>query len=130
MDNSLLRIGEVFRYNKTSEVLTPEIDGYRNFINVTHLEGHNKALLESGINQIAKVNAPEGARTPCILISSSPHKIGSYEKPWSDVFDPDNGFIKYYGDNKSPKTDAYRAGNKFLIAAFEKHGLHLGELEK
>ena len=76
-----------------------EIDGLKNFSHLTFTSGQKQAQLESGINPIAKFKGPEGERCPAILISSSPHKIGSSETPWQDFFDPDNGHIHYFGDN-------------------------------
>jgi len=115
-------IGEIFRYNKSYSPFENFVDGYPNFNTQTYLEGFSKAQLESGINPIGKINAPEGLRTPSILISSSPHKIGSYETPWNDVFDPDNGFIKYFGDNKSNQSDpSTTRGNKRLLEAYQHH---------
>jgi len=47
---------------------------------------------------------------------------GSLETPWEDTFDPDNGHIRYYGDNKDPDTDpSLSPGNRILIDAFKIH---------
>jgi hypothetical protein len=46
-----------------------------------------------------KISTVDGERWPAILISSGPHKIGAPETPWQDLFDPDNGHIRYYGYN-------------------------------
>ena len=67
------------------------------------------ALLDSGVNRTNKVASTSGSRRPAILISSSPHKIGTKETPWQDFFDPDNGHIRYYGDNKALGKDPARA---------------------
>lgn len=48
-------------------------------------------------------------RTPAILTSSSPHKIGSKQTPWQDFFDTDNGHIRYFGDAKIPTADPSRS---------------------
>jgi hypothetical protein len=54
-----------------------------------------------------------------VLISSSPHKIGSHENPWQDVFEPDHGHIRFYGDNKSPNKAADASfGNRVLPQKF------------
>lgn len=119
---SKLRIGEVFRYARPYSPESAEIDGYPNHFFATNLPGKNLVLLESGIKSIQSIQAPDGSRRPAILIRSSPHKIGSYETPWQDTFDPDNGHIRYYGDNKEPGKDPAKApGNKILLEAF---GIH------
>lgn len=77
-------------------------------------------MLESGINPIAP--SQKGARRPAILISSSPHRVGSAETPWQDVFDVDNGHIRYFGDAKIPGADpSLSPGNKALLLAHMVH---------
>lgn len=117
-----MRIGDVLRYGRPYDSSNALRDSLTNYFYATHSAGHKLALLESGINPIAKVNVSGLLRCPAILISSSPHKIGSEESPWQDFFDPDNGHIRYYGDNKEPGLDpALSPGNKALLAA---HWLH------
>jgi hypothetical protein len=116
-----MRIGELYRYGRPYNSDPPIIDGLPNYFNVTFTEGCKLPLLESGINPIQEVSAVDGKRRPAILISSSPHKIGSEETPWQDFFDPDNGHIRYYGDNKSPGiAPSKAAGNQILLDAFVK----------
>jgi len=117
---SKLRIKEVFRTARPYSAELIEIDGFRNHFFVTNFVNHKLVLLESGINKIAEVSTMDGKRRPAILIRSSPHKIGSEATPWQDVFDIDNGHIRYYGDNKTPGKDPITAsGNQILIDAFE-----------
>lgn len=117
---SKLRIREVFSYKRPYKSNPEIIDGFRNHFSVTNYEGANLILLESGINPIAEVKTSEGKRRPAILIRSSPHKTGSETTPWQDIFDVDNGHIRYYGDNKKPGADpALAPGNKVLLKAFE-----------
>lgn len=117
-----LFIGDVLRYSRPYSPTPEVIDNRPNYFYVTYMPGGKLPLLESGINTIAEVKAPDGLRRPAILISSSPHKIGSHESPWQDFFDPHNGYIRYYGDNKVPGVDPARArGNKILLEAFEQH---------
>ncbi len=79
-------------------------------------------MLDAGINPIASVHTIDGARCPAVLISSSPHKVGSSETPWQDVFDSDNGYIRYFGDNKRAGDDPNHAeGNRVLIRQREIH---------
>ncbi|MBK7123629.1 MAG: hypothetical protein IPH68_12960 [Chitinophagaceae bacterium] len=57
-------------------------------------------------------------RRPAILISSSPHKI-SETTPWQDVFDVDNGHIRYYGDNKTPENPCLKLRKQSAFEAFK-----------
>jgi len=113
-------IGEIYRYNKSLSPDLPVVDGYPNYLAAVNYDSYPKALLEAGITRIKPVHAVDGLRVPAILISSSPHKTGSQETPWSDFFDPDYGFIKYFGDNKSlDKMPESTRGNKCLLQAFK-----------
>lgn len=115
-----MHIGQVFRYGRPYSPEPELVEDLVNYFYATYTEGCKLPLLESGINRIETINAPEGKRRPAILISSSPHKIGSNENPWQDFFDPDNGHIRYNGDNKSPNVLAENAkGNKLLLEIFD-----------
>lgn len=117
-----MRINEIFRYGRPYRFDPAEIDGLPNYFHVTYLRNAKLPLLESGINPIQEVNAADGKRRPAILISSSPHKIGNESTPWQDLFDSDNGHIRYYGDNKIPGNNpASVNGNKALLNAFSIH---------
>lgn len=116
-----LRMGGVFRYARPYSV-TPEFEGkLPNFFAFTATEGLTKPLLDRGISPIAAIDAVDARRTPAILISSSPHKIGSEGTPWQDVFDVDNGSIRYFGDNKSSTAASLAPGNKLLLDQFKFH---------
>lgn len=114
-------MGQIYRYARPYSSEYEKIDGYPNFFFETSTEGFNKPLLEKGIGPIGRVAAPEGSRIPAILISSSPHRAGSQGTPWQDVFDVDNGYIRYFGDNKSPSPAGLAPGNKALYEQFEFH---------
>jgi len=117
---SSLRIREVFRYSRPYQPSPDMIGNYRNHFAVTKYDGHKLILLEKGINQIADILTIDGKRKPAILIRSSPHKIGSETTPWQDVFDVDNGHIRYYGDNKIPGYDpTLSTGNRILLESFD-----------
>lgn len=117
-----MQIGQVFRYSRPYAPNPEKIDGLPNYFYYTYSPGHNLPLLDAGINPIQKVSLKSYSRRPAILISSSPHKIGSEETPWQDFFDPDHGHIRYFGDNKSPGTDpASPNGNRALLEQFELH---------
>src|SRR5271166_2813192 len=93
-----MKIGEVFRYARPYSTTSATLDGMRNLFYVTAMPGAAMPLLEKGINPIAKAGQNDGSK-PAILISSSPHKTGSRETPWQDVFNPDFGHVRYFGDN-------------------------------
>jgi hypothetical protein len=81
-------------------------------------------LLERGISQIAptKGSALAAANSfPVILISSSPHSRGTEWNPWHDVFEPDLGYIRYFGDAKKPGNPALAPGNKVLLDQLARH---------
>ncbi|MGI5252496.1 hypothetical protein [Actinacidiphila glaucinigra] len=119
----LLRIGEVFRYTREKDPSVPIIDGYRNFHHATDSPGRPRVLLESGINVIAKTRGSDGLRRPALLIRSSPWKAGTRETPWHDVFDLDNGRVRYFGDHKAGLTvpTGSTRGNAALLEAFAEH---------
>jgi hypothetical protein len=118
----MFQIGTVYRYATGFDPKPLTVDGLPNYFNVVRTENSTLAKLDKGINPVGKVSTSEGTRTPAILISSSPHKIGSATTPWQDFFDPDNGHIRYYGDNKNPGTDSSKTlGNAALLAAFRIH---------
>jgi Restriction endonuclease AspBHI N-terminal/Restriction endonuclease len=117
-----MQIGQIFAYRRPYSESPPVIDGIPNYFNITYKAGVNKPLLEKGISNVAVIKAPEGDRTPVILISSSPHKTGTQDTPWQDFFDPDNGHIRYYGDNKTANQMPENSpGNNILLRAFDIH---------
>lgn len=118
----LLRSGLIYRYPANKSTNQKFVDGLPNFFELTSLEGHALPLMEKGISQIA---VPKGASQdrgfPAILISSSPHNRGSEWNPWHDTFEPDLGYIRYFGDAKKPGNPAEAPGNKVLLAELAKH---------
>ena len=118
---SKLKIGQVFRYPKIKERNLKEINGYPNFSFYTDLPNQNLVLLESGINPIGKVRNASVERTPAIITSTSPHKIGSLDTPWQDIYNIEKGHIRYFGDNKDTGDPEKKTGNKALLKQFEIH---------
>jgi hypothetical protein len=118
---SKLFIGQILRDARPKKTSPAKVDGFVNIYAAT--AGSNRFLpLDSGINPVGRVAAVDGPRTPAILIASSPHKVGSTTTPWHDHFDPDNGYIRYNGDNRLPGVSAdSRAGNRALLRAFAVH---------
>ena len=116
-----LQMGALFRYARPYST-KPEYDGkLPNFFAFTETPGLTKPLLDRGIWPIAGVQGEEGQRIPALLLSSSPHRIGSEGTPWQDLFDVDNGTIRYFGDNKSASSASLSPGNKLLLEQFRYH---------
>lgn len=116
-----LRVGQVYRYARPYRPEPAEIDGYTNYFHAANSEGFPLPLLEKGINGIGRVQSDSGPVSPAILISSSPHKAGSEGTPWQDLFDADNGYIRYFGDNRSTGPAGTAPGNKLLLEQFRLH---------
>lgn len=118
-----LHIGDIFRYPKPIKRLPERIDGLPNFFAITHRPDHKKVTIERGISNPSAIRLKNGAeRIPVIAIRSSPHKAGSEDTPWQDVFDVDRGYIRYFGDNKTQGEDpANSRGNKILLHQFKCH---------
>lgn len=121
-----MRIGQIYRASNRPEKQNPallEVDGYPNFYYHTFLAGKAKIQFQRGIYSIGKVTLSDGdIRIPAIIVSSSPHRYGSESTPWEDIYDPDFGRVRYYGDNKSNDTKPEeKQGNKALLSAFRIH---------
>ncbi|MER8262801.1 HNH endonuclease [Streptomyces griseus] len=99
-----LRIGEVLRSARNRDPAAVLIDGYPNIHHVTASHALAQIQLSKGVNPIAKAKAVDGHRRPAVLIRSSPWKAGTVETPWHDVFDLDNGHVRYYGDHRVDHT--------------------------
>jgi hypothetical protein len=104
--------GDIFRYSSTNPENKENIDGFPNFSFHTNLPSENRVLLESGVNPICIVKNSGIIRTPAILTGSSPHKIGSSETPWQDIYNVSKGHIKYFGDNKDASNSITKKSNK------------------
>lgn len=117
-----LRIGRTYRYARPYTASPSVVDGLPNYFSVVASPGRKLALLESGINPIRGVNGADGTdRCPAILLSSSPHKAGSSMTPWEDVYDIDNGAVRYFGDNKDEKDPSKAPGNIALLRQLALH---------
>ena len=94
------------------------MDGLPNYYHETAVPNAGTQFeFQRGIHVAAKVKGPDGKeRIPLIFISSSPFKAGSEDTPWRDKYDPDHGYVRYYGDNKSSDKRAEDApGNRALL---------------
>ena len=117
----LLRMGSIYRYARPYSSESEFQDGLPNFFFATQTTGKTMPLLEKGINPVGAVTSAEGTRIPAMLVSSSPHKTGSESTPWQDTFDVDNGFVRYFGDNKSSTAAHVAPGNQKLLEQFKLH---------
>lgn len=117
-----LKVAEVYRYSRPYSAEKKIIDGLPNYFNLVNSENMSLPILEAGINGIGIIKTESVNRRPAILIGSSPHKIGSSSTPWQDSFELDNGYIRYFGDNKSSERSPEKAqGNKLLLEQLEIH---------
>jgi hypothetical protein len=119
-----LESGVVYRYSTSRDPLLEIQDGLPNFHYVTAPPiGMPMPQLEKGISQIAvtvnKTSRDDGF--PAILISSSVHNSGSASNPWHDSYEPDLGFVRYFGDAKSSGDPSQSPGNKILLSEFRRH---------
>ena len=116
----MLKIGKIYRLGKNPNTYKePLIDNLPNYYYETHVDGFkNSFAFQKGIHHIQQITGPDGKkRYPLIIISSSPHKAGSDETPWQDKYDPDRGYVRYYGDNKTNgKAPEEKDGNKTLLS--------------
>lgn len=118
-------MGQVLRDARPKSPQPECIDGYTNLYAATHRPGAKLIPFDAGINALATVSAADGRRRPAILVASSPHKLGMTENPWNDIFDTDNGYVRYYGDNRTPGADpSAKPGNRALLAAHALHSHH------
>jgi hypothetical protein len=117
------RSGLVYRYPSNRDPSLEFVDGLPNFFNVTRDDSSALPLLEKGISQIAatRLNGKPFGNYPAVLISSSPHSRGSEWNPWHDVFEPDLGYIRYFGDAKKPGDPSQAPGNKVLLELMKQH---------
>lgn len=113
----MLRIGTVYRYARDISTYNEKfIDGLPNYHYETHVDGFKSFTFQRGIHSVQRVTGPDGRdRCPLIIISSSPHKAGSDDTPWQDKYDPDRGYVRYYGDNKTGGSKAEKNGNGVLL---------------
>lgn len=118
MPSQAFRSGGIYRYaadkDPHAHLGSEGVDG--NFFAITHLKGKSKVLLDRGIWSVAGEDS-----LPVIMISSAFHNKGSQNNPWRDVFEPDHGFVKYFGDAKESGNPAERFGNKALLREFDFH---------
>lgn len=99
------RMGELYRYARPALPEVLEIDGISNFHYVVAAPGSPSLQLERRINAPSVTRAIDGDRVAVVLLASNEHKRGSMENPWHDTLAPDEGFARYFGDNRTPDVD-------------------------
>lgn len=116
------RMGQLYRYARPALPGMAEIDGIPNFHNVVAIDGSPTLQLERGINAPSVTRGVDGERLAVVLLSSNQNKLGSVENPWHDTLAPDEGFARYFGDNKTPDLDPGTViGNRTLLRQFDLH---------
>ena len=115
-----MKIGQIIRYPALPS-LEIEVDGLSNWYALTAPpkdRGWSSVKLDSGINTSAVLAGPNQA-IPFLGLRSSPHRFGSTSTPWEDVHRPDQGYCRYFGDNKPGLTAAQDSlGNRRMLDAF------------
>lgn len=125
-----LELGKSYRWGKgtDSHSDTQYIDDHENWFYVTdNFESSNNDMRgQQGIWSPAQVKRAGKDQIPLIICSTSPHKSGSIETPWTDSIRPDDGYVIYYGDNKTPGKDPTQMiGNKKMLRAMQLQGSNL-----
>jgi len=114
----MLRIGTIYRMPSPQQKDKPQVDGLENFYYESNTPNVGFAF-QKGIHNVQIITTSKGERRcPLIIISSTPRKAGSEDTPWHDRYDPDHGYVKYYGDNKYkdiPRKPEDAPGNKILL---------------
>jgi hypothetical protein len=121
-----MKIGKIYRYSSQTlkkDPSLPVVDGLSNFFYHTNdPKSITQVIFQRGIHSIQEVSGDGIVRRPAIIISSSPHKVGTEQTPWEDSYDPDYGCVRYYGESKSNITRPENtAGNRLLLDAFKLH---------
>lgn len=117
------RSGREYHYKLAKVALEETVNGRPSFTFITQDPGRPVASLEKGINPMAATKASSKIKQPkpAILISSSPHSRGTEWNPWHDVFEPDLGYVRYFGDAKAAGDPSLAPGNKVLLEAMRAH---------
>ena len=112
----MLTIGTLYRMPSPQRKSDKIVDGLPNFYYEANTP-NGKFAFQKGIHNVKTIISPDGKqRCPLIIISSTPRKAGSKDTPWHDRYDPDHGYVKYYGDNKPGMGRPEDApGNKILL---------------
>lgn len=112
----MLTVGTIYRMPNPQQKSKAIVDGLNNFYYESNTPNVGFAF-QKGIHNVQLITTINGeSRCPLIIISSTPRKAGSQDTPWHDRYDPDHGYVKYYGDNKDISRRPEDApGNKLLL---------------
>ena len=121
-------MGRGIRYplQKSYPHSVPEVDALPNWWWITSPDPDSTLLpvkIDTGIDAIASIRAPDGWRVPAINLRSSPGKSGSSTTPWQNVLRADQGWGVYYGDSRANRdTPSHETeGNRVMLEAFRLH---------
>ena len=102
----MLKIGTIYRTTRTPDFTSEYIDDHHNYYYETNYNGRLSFAPRQGITPFAPVVGRDGiSRTPVYIIQVSHTSSGTNYNPWHDEINTDNGYIKYYGDNKPDTPD-------------------------
>ncbi|WP_226582111.1 restriction endonuclease [Halobacillus litoralis] len=76
---------------------------------------------QAGIFPYKEIKKTDGKIRPAILVFGHPKNAGKRKTHWKDIFEPDRGYIKYFGDNKTPGKSPETSNNNILMKAYEMH---------
>ncbi len=112
-------INQIFRYKRPYKIVPEFIDNLKNFFYVFNIPSKQTMnLTDAGITPI---KCKDNKTIAAIFILSTPQKIGTNETPWQDILNPDMGYVRYFGDNKTSQDPHKSDGNKILLEEFKKH---------
>jgi len=119
----LLKIGDKLRYGIKLDVGDPTVEGMTNWWWLTAAPTDTSlpaVKLDRGIS-FTSLAGLQDERIPVLLLRSSPHKVGSETTPWEDVIRPDQGYVRYFGDNRlaTGKSAHETDGNRRMLRALE-----------
>ena len=114
-----LFLNQIFRYKRRYSRNPEIIDNHKNFFYSFNIpEKTTMNLTDSGITAI---KSKDNRSIAAIFILSTPQKIGTEETPWQDILNPDMGYVRYFGDNKTPQNPNLADGNKLLLEQYNYH---------
>ena len=127
-----LRLFDFLRYPSSQELnqFAPDLAGNRSFFQATRwpdwpgLASKKRVQSSKGIDAVAPVSAKDGVRRPVVVIDSNPSEAGSAWTPWHDELAPEDGYIRYYGDNKPDRGLDPLAPSGNRVLADEQFPLH------
>ena len=99
------------------------VDGTPNWYFHTDIPNNRSKSLTAGrgIWSPSPVKKDGEMTTPVIICTTSPHREGSFEVPWSDVIKTVEGYAIYFGDNKIDKSRGAESvvGNRLALDAWQ-----------